>query len=112
MAPSPESPLQEKESTPPPAVSKLTITKTSFYYLGNTYGIIKGSCEVLRKTSLKIFIQGRLGSTAVKRLPSAQGYGIETHIRLLHYEPASPSPTPPACVPSLAGCLYLCQINK
>uniref|UniRef100_A0A7N5JE90 Small nuclear ribonucleoprotein Sm D2 n=1 Tax=Ailuropoda melanoleuca TaxID=9646 RepID=A0A7N5JE90_AILME len=26
--------------------------------------------------------------------------------------PASSSPTLPACVPSLAGCLYLCQINK
>uniref|UniRef100_A0A452QW56 Pentraxin-related protein PTX3 n=1 Tax=Ursus americanus TaxID=9643 RepID=A0A452QW56_URSAM len=33
------------------------------------------------------------------------------HVRLFRYKPAS-SPTPPACVPSLAGCLYLCQINK
>uniref|UniRef100_A0A7N5KGL1 Sortilin related VPS10 domain containing receptor 3 n=1 Tax=Ailuropoda melanoleuca TaxID=9646 RepID=A0A7N5KGL1_AILME len=36
----------------------------------------------------------------------------EPHVRLLRCEPASSSPTPPACVPSLAGCLYLCQINK
>ena len=39
-------------------------------------------------------------------------YGIEPHIRLLRYEPASSSPTPPACVPYLTGCLYLCRINK
>uniref|UniRef100_A0A452S266 Ig-like domain-containing protein n=1 Tax=Ursus americanus TaxID=9643 RepID=A0A452S266_URSAM len=38
--------------------------------------------------------------------------GIESHIGLLRWEPASSSPTPPACVPSLAGCLSLCQINK
>ena len=38
--------------------------------------------------------------------------GIEPRIRLLHWEAASSSPTPPACDPSLAGCLSLCQINK
>ena len=58
-----------------------------------------------------IFNMGRLGGTAVGRLPSAQGvirrYGIEPHIGLLRCEPASSSPTPPACAPSLAGCLSL-----
>ena len=39
-------------------------------------------------------------------------YGIKPHIRLLHWEPASSSPTPPACVPSLAGCLSLCQMGR
>ena len=34
--------------------------------------------------------------------------GIEPRIRLLHWEAASSSPTPPACDPSLAGCLSLC----
>ena len=60
--------------------------------------------------------KGRLGGRAVKRLPSAQGmipalWDRAPH-RAFHYEPASSSPTPPACVPSLAACLYLCQTNK
>ena len=59
---------------------------------------------------------GHLRGIAVKHLPSAQGviwrYGIEPHIRLLCHEPASTSPSPPACVPPLTGCLYLCRINN
>ena len=49
------------------------------------------------------FVLGHLGATVVKRLPSAQGvirrYGVEPHIRLLRYEPASSSPTHPAVFP-------------
>ena len=42
----------------------------------------------------------------------SQHSGIESHIGLRGWEPASSSPALPACVPSLAGFLYLCQINK
>uniref|UniRef100_A0A452TS24 Cullin 9 n=1 Tax=Ursus maritimus TaxID=29073 RepID=A0A452TS24_URSMA len=44
--------------------------------------------------------------------PQILVYATPEPTGLLCYEPASSSPTPPACVPSLAGCLYLCQINK
>ena len=62
--------------------------------------------------------QGCLGGTAVKHLPSAQGMIPGFCDQAPHWIPcpagslASSSPTPPACVPSLAGCLYLCRINK
>ena len=72
--------------------------------------------HITKKRAKNHMILGRLGGTVVKRLPSAQGVipvlWIEPHISLLRWEPASSSPTPPACVPSLAGCLYLCRINK
>ena len=59
---------------------------------------------------------GRLGGSVVKHLPSAQGvipaFWDQAPHRLLRWEPASSSPTPPACVPSLTVCLYLCQMNK
>ena len=64
------------------------------------------------KSSSRSRAQGRLGGTAVKRQPLAQGVIPALWDRAPHqaplYEPASSSPTPPACVPSLAGCLYLC----
>ena len=68
-----------------------------------------------RTVDVKKQQQGRLGGTAVKRLPLAQGVILAVWDRAphqaLHYEPASSSPTPPAsssptppaCVPSLAG---------
>ena len=72
---------------------------------------------IRRQKGIKsIQIVGRLGGTVVGHLPSAQGVILALWDRAPHqappYEPASSSPTPPACVPSLGGCLYLCQINK
>ena len=59
---------------------------------------------------------GRLGGTAVERLPSAQGVIPELWDRAPHQAPLLGAcfflSTPSACVPSLAGSLYLCRINK
>ena len=53
--------------------------------------------------------EGRLGDSVIKRLPSAQVMiparvlGLSPALgSLLSRKAASPSPTPPACVPSLA----------
>ena len=69
----------------------------------------------MKKCSKSLAIR-RLGGTAVKRLPLAQGVIPVLWDRAPHQAPLlwacfflSHSP---ACVPSLAGCLYLCQINK
>ena len=72
------------------------------------------SAEGLRKRGKKIgsgapgWHSGQASAFGSRCDPGVMG-SSEPHIRLLHYEPASSSPTPPACVPSsLAGCLYLC----
>ena len=55
---------------------------------------------------------GRLGGTAVKRLPSAQGVIPALWVRAPHQAPTMGTcfflSHSPCCVPSLAGCLYLC----
>ena len=65
----------------------------------------------MRRIMVKLKIQDTEQLSVCLRLRAwSQHSGIEPHIRLFRYEPASSSPTPPACAPSLAGCLSL--INK
>ena len=62
-----------------------------------------------------MLFQGRLGGTAVKHLPPAQGVIPALWGRAPHQAPPLGAcfflPHPPACF-SLTGCLYLCRINK
>ena len=67
---------------------------------------------LLFKNGLKGRLVAHRLSICLRLREGSRRYGIEPHIRLLPYEPASSSPTPPACVPSLAGCLSLCRINQ
>ena len=61
-------------------------------------------------------MRGAWVAQSVKCLPSAQVMISGSWDRAPHQVPPLGAcfflPTPPACVPSLAGCLYLCQINK
>ena len=64
----------------------------------------------------KYVVVGRMGGSVFGRLPSVEVMIPGSWDRapasgsLLSRKPVSPSPTPPACVPSLT--VSLCQINK
>ena len=80
--------------------------------LFSSYFIFPSLRLCLSDSFLQFHIYGAPGwlSRSVSALGSGSdpgGPGIEPHIRLLCCEPASSSPTPPACVPSLASCLSL-----
>ena len=59
--------------------------------------------ELLRKFKNRgAWVAQRL-SVCLQLRACSRRYGIEPHIRLLRYEPASSSPPPPACVLSLSN---------